>query len=148
MTRLSWFTLAFGLLVLPLASCSSSPSPTKAPPSGSQQQGGAASPKELLLGKWQRTDAGKESTLEFMQGGKMKLDGTEGTFKFLDDGTIEYEYSPAFEVFLSKCKFKVTPAALVLEVVEAKSKPGANEAWTVTAADNQRKGTEKYKKAQ
>jgi hypothetical protein len=145
MKRIHWLCL----FVLPLTSCSSSTPSSTAPSAPSKPQAAANSPQQLIIAKWQRTDPGKEQgTLEFLQGGKMKIDGVDGTYKFLDDGTLEYEYSPAFEVLYSKCKITVTPTELICQVVEAKSKPSANEAWTVTKADNDRKVTEKYKKAQ
>lgn len=50
-----------------------------------------AKPSELIVGKWQSTDA-KKGTIEFFQDGKVLLGGTlSAKYRFIDDDNIEVE---------------------------------------------------------
>jgi hypothetical protein len=143
--------LAVAGLTFTLAACTSATKtePGAAPPSKAQAT--PTKPQELILGKWQRTDPGKDKeTLEFAADGNIKTgngaDSYEGKYKFLDDGTIEYEIVPIIGMQYSKCKIKVGKDELTCDVVEAKHKAAETEPWAVDENDRQRKGVEKYKR--
>ncbi|MBY0528440.1 MAG: hypothetical protein K2R98_33925 [Gemmataceae bacterium] len=139
--------LLLSVAVLGLASCSGNK--TAPAPATTGPQITPTKPQELIIGKWQRADPGKEKdSLEFAAEGKIKSGDYAGTYKFLDDQTIEYEIVPIIGVQYSKCKVKVTKDELICDVVEAKHKAAEGEPYAVDENDRQRKGVEKYKRAQ
>jgi len=57
----------------------------------------ADKPQDLIVGKWKPNDAKDEANLEFTKDGKVKVTGKEftldGTYKFVDDKSIEVKFS-------------------------------------------------------
>ena len=121
-------TSAIGLActVLLLASCSSSS--TKGTGGAGKAGGGAKTNKELLVGKWEATKGEESMTMEFMQDGKMKMDGEhgkmvmEGNYTWADDNHIEIDYQTMngkeFPFKGDKQKFKVTATEDELTMVD------------------------------
>jgi uncharacterized protein (TIGR03066 family) len=57
----------------------------------------ADKPQDLIIGKWQPADAKEKANLEFLKDGKLKIGSEQfmldGTYKFLDDKTLEVKIS-------------------------------------------------------
>lgn len=140
----------FACASLLLTSCGKS-EPTSAPAAASQPSA-TLKPKELLVGKWQRTEPGKESEkLEFAADGTISGDTglkSSGKYKWVeDDNVIEYEVKTDFGQEYAKCKVKVGKDDLTLDIVDAKSRPDENAKWQHEANDKERIGqVEKYKR--
>jgi len=135
-----------------LTSCGKS-APTSEPAPATQPSA-SAKPKELIVGKWQRADPGKESEkLEFAADGAISGDPggfgeNKGKYKFVDDDTFEYEWKTALGQFeYAKCTVKVGKDELVLQILDAKSRPDEAAKWQREANDKARiEQMEKYKR--
>src|SRR5260221_14246443 len=69
----------------------------------------ADKPQDLIIGKWRQSEG--KGHLEFLKDGKLKFlipqnSSVDGTYKFLDDKTLEIKMS--FEGQETKTKLKVT----------------------------------------
>jgi hypothetical protein len=151
----STLSSAIGLacLALTLASCSKS-EPTKppaAPPT--QAQSTSSKPKDLVVGKWQRTDPGKtDEKMELTADGTISGDSGgfpyKGKYTFVDENTIQYELKPDLgDQMLTKCKVKVTKDELTLDIVDAKTRAKDDAKWQ--SDDNSKariSQVEKYKR--
>jgi hypothetical protein len=144
-------------LVLVLASCSSKSS---APESSTKPSGNAGAPgkpaKELIVGKWQRTDPGKTDWIFVIEKDGAVQFGAPGAKSEAKSTFDEKENTLAAEVkpilgsaFVLTWKVDVKPDTLTLKVVDSKTK---NEDGTlsVTAEDKERKNQEEehYKRGQ
>jgi hypothetical protein len=144
--------LFFACSLLLLTSCSK-PAPTSAPAAATQPSA-TAKPKELLIGKWQGADPGKDSEkLEFAADGT--ISGDAGGFKYTgkykwmeDDNIVQYEVKPDLgSLRLVKCKVKVSKDDLSLEILDAQSRADDTAKWQHEADDKARVGSvEKYKR--
>lgn len=146
-----WTTLLFACLSLPLAACSSA-KPTSAPAAPSQAAA-SSNPKELIVKKWQRSDAGKEAEkIEFAADGSVSGDlggiGYKGKYKFVDNETVEATITPDLGMQMqTKYKVKVGADELTLTIDDAKSRKDDTSPWQKEADDRARVGTtEKYKR--
>lgn len=140
----------FACVSLMLASCGKSA--TTSAPAPPSQPSATAKPKELIVGKWQRSEPGKEAEkLEFAPDGTIS-GGSEfkfkGKYKWLEEpDTLEYEVKPdVINWQYAKCKVKVSKDELTLDIVEAKSRADENAKWQTEADDRARIGQEKYKR--
>jgi hypothetical protein len=152
MKRLDRYVALFAGCSLLLASCNKT-QPTSAP-AAATQPAASAKPKELLVGKWQGADPGKESEkLEITADGKISGDAGgfayNGKYKWVeDDAVIQYEVKPDLgSIRQVKCKVKVGKDDLTLEIVDAQSRTDDGAQWQHEADDKARIGTvEKYKR--
>jgi hypothetical protein len=155
--RICW-NIVLSCLVLALSACSTKP--TEAPsapavPTQPQAKGPrAARPlKEEIIGKWQRTDAGKDKeVLVVDKNGDIRKGepGYElsGKYKFLDDNTLEFtaqrEGTTAEQY--TKWMVEAQPEKLTVKVVEAKSRPDDIGEFSEKPDDTLRKGIEEHYK--
>ena len=76
-------------------------------------------PQELILGKWQLQEPKTQSVLEFLKDGKLKVTAQdltlEGSYKFLDDKTMEMKVVLGGKEEVGKFKVTVTRDELITE---------------------------------
>jgi uncharacterized protein (TIGR03066 family) len=79
----------------------------------------ADKPKDLIVGKWKPTkEKDKDSVLDFQKDGKLKITlnaelSIDGSYKFLDDDTMEVELTFKGKTDTIKMKVKVTKDELI-----------------------------------
>ncbi len=150
MRPIRWLACALICTAVALTSCSGSKAPPTTAPAAAPPVKAETNPRVLILGKWMRAEPGRESeTVEFVKDGTMQTGSGKGTYKFLDDTTVEYEEPKLIGgQQYTKAKVKVTQEELVLDVVDAKSRSDEGAAWQPNPDDMERRGKkEKYKRA-
>lgn len=74
-------------------------------------------PQDLIIGKWKSTDADHDAVIDFAKDGKLKIVGKDvsidGSYKFLDDKTIEVKFQLGAEDKATKLSVTVTKEELV-----------------------------------
>lgn len=154
--------VVLGCLALTLSSCSTKPAETTVapPPDPIRAQGKATRParpaKEEIVGKWQRTDPGKDrETLTVDKNGDITKGepGYEiaGKYRFLDDNTLEFEAKRAGSMAEQRTQWTVNaqPDTLTVKVLKSERRADDIDSFRETSDDTLLKGTEEhYKRVQ
>lgn len=151
------WSIALGCLALTLSSCSSRPTevPTDTHPADTKPQAKGPRParpaKEEILGKWQRTDPGKEKeVLVVDKAGDIRKGepGYEysGKYKFLDENTLEFQAKRdgAMAEQYTKWIVNARPEKLTVKVQDAQSRADDIDSFRETSDDTLRKGSEEH----
>jgi hypothetical protein len=157
MRKWNCWPILLGCLTLPLCSCSSKP--TEAPPPAPEVKPVAKGPrparpaKEEIIGKWQRTDAGKEKeVLVVSKDGQIKKGEPgyqySGKYEFLDENTLEFKAKREGSMAEQYTKWTVQalPETLTVKVAEATSRVDDIDSFRETSDDTLRKGAEEHYK--
>src|SRR5438128_451472 len=79
----------------------------------------AEKPQDLIVGKWQPSDAKDKATLEFLKDGKLKITSdqftVDGSYKFIDDKTMEVKIAFGGQEMAVKLKVTVAKDDLTMQ---------------------------------
>ena len=102
--------------------------------SKSSEQTGNSGARKLIVGRWSPVKEKEKATIEFFDGGKLKISGEgmimiDGGYKFLDDSTIEVKMSFGGEEKTTKLKVTVTKDELTTQEIAADGKEKEKESF-------------------